>query len=107
MSGEVIAHLLDEMEEYYGAFEHYPLYLLGWELNDGTRTPTEKHDLARQAFDVFTARHPTKVVWVKWPLDLEHARPFEQGTPLDFDLDPDSPTDVELQVLVPDQAVST
>ena len=26
---EIIAHLLDEMEEYYGAFDHYPLYLLG------------------------------------------------------------------------------
>ena len=34
MSADIIAHLLDEMEEYYGAFDHFPLYLLGWELND-------------------------------------------------------------------------
>ncbi len=36
-----------------------------------------------------------------WPIDLERARPLEPGTPLDFDLDPDSPVDVPLQVLVP------
>ena len=102
MSADIVAHLLDEMEEYYGAFDHYPLYLLGWELNDGVRRPQEKHDLAQQAYDVFTSRHSTMVVWVPWPLDLEKATPFE-GTALDFDLDPDSPTDVKLQVLVPDK----
>ncbi len=104
MNAEVIAHLLDEMEEYYGAFDHFPLYLLGWELNNGIRTPEEKHALAQEAYDVFTSRHSTKIVWVPWPLDLEKARPFEPGTTLDFDLDPDSPIDIPLQVLVPDQA---
>ncbi len=107
MSAEIIAHLLDEMEEYYGAFDHFPLYLLGWELNDGVRTADEKHTLAEQAFTVFTSRHATKVVWVPWPLELEKAQPFEPDTPLDFDLDSDSAIDVPLQVLVPDQAPST
>ena len=101
MSAEIVAHLLDEMEEYYGAFDHFPLYLLGWELNDGSRTVAEKHDLARQAFDAFTAGHPSKVVWVRWPLDMERARPLEPGAPLDFELDPDGPSDALLQVLVP------
>ena len=102
MNAEILAHLLDEMEEYYGAFDHYPLYLLGGELNDGVRTPEQKRALAQRAYDVFTSRHSTKVVWVPWPLQLEKARPFEPGTPLDFDLDPDSSTDIPMQVLVPD-----
>jgi hypothetical protein len=106
VSAEIVAHLLDEMEEYYGAFDHYPLYLLGWELNDQKRTAEQKHQLARQAYEEFTSRHTTKIVWVPWPLDLAQARPFEPGTPLDFDLDPEGPADVLLQVLVPDQAVS-
>jgi hypothetical protein len=101
VNAEIIAHLLDEMEDYYGAFDHFPLYLLGWELNDGVRTPEEKRALAQQAYDVFTSRHSTKIVWVPWPLELEHARPFEPGTPLDFDLAPDSPLDQLLQVVVP------
>ena len=71
------------------------------------RTPDQKHALAQQAYDAFTSRHSTKVVWVPWPLEIENAQPFEPGTPLDFDLEPDSPTDVPLQVLVPDQADST
>ena len=101
MSGEVVEYLLGEMEEYYDSFEHYPLYLLGWELNDGSRTAEQKHALAQQAYDRFTERHVTEVVWTPWPIDLERARPLEPGTPLDFDLDPDSPVDVPLQVLVP------
>jgi len=101
VSAEIVAHLLDEMEEYYGAFDYFPLYQLGWHLNDQPRTTEEKHDLARRAFDEFASRHPIKVVWVPWPTDLEKARPLEPGTPLDFDLDPDSSTDEPMQVLVP------
>ncbi|MDX6374997.1 MAG: hypothetical protein QOD98_3985 [Nocardioidaceae bacterium] len=103
MSAEIIAHLLDEMEEYYGAFDYFPLYQLGWHLNDKPRTAEEKDELARRAFDEFASRHLVKVVWVPWPTDLQQARPLEPGTPLDFDLDPDSPTDVPMQVLVPDE----
>ena len=102
MSAEIVAHLLAEMEDYYGSFEHFPLYLLGWELNDGSRTVAEKHELAQAALDVFTRRHPSKVVLVRWPLDLTHTQPLTPGTPLDFELDPDGPSDVLLQVLVPD-----
>jgi hypothetical protein len=101
MSAEIIAHLLDEMEEYYGAFDYFPLYQLGWHLNDKRRTAEEKHELARQAFVEFASRHPIKVVWVPWPTDLEKAIPLAPGTPLDFDMDPDSPTDEPMQVLVP------
>ena len=101
MSAAIVAHLLDEMEEYYGAFDHYPLYILGWELNDNQRTPEQKYELARQAYDEFVSRHQTKIVWVPWPLDLAKARPCEPGAPLDFDLDPEGPADVVLQVLVP------
>jgi hypothetical protein len=101
VSAAIIAHLLDEMEEYYGAFDYFPLYQLGWRLNDQPRTAHQKHELARQAFDEFASRHAIEVVWVPWPTDLKQAVPLEPGTPLDFDLDPDGPTDELMQVLVP------
>jgi hypothetical protein len=101
VSAEIIARLLENMEEYYGAFDHYPLYQLGWSLRDGAPMTERMHEIAQQAYDEFTSRHPTKVVWVPWPLALEKALPLEPGTPLDFDLDPDSPTDELMQVLVP------
>jgi hypothetical protein len=108
VSADVIAHLLDEMEEYYGTFDYFPLYQLGWHLNDRPRSAEEKHHLAKQAFDEFATRHRIKVVWVPWPTDLTKAVSLEPGTPLDFDLDPDSPLDQLMQVLVPiDHAVST
>ena len=102
MSAEIIAHLLDEMEEYYGAFDYYPLYLLGWQLNDGRRTAEEKHDsgsagVRRVHLAPF---HQGRLGPVADRLGA--GRPLAPGTPLDFDLDPDSPTDIPMQVLVPD-----
>jgi len=106
VNSEIVAHLVAEMDHYFEAFDHFPLYLLGWELNDGSRTVAEKHDLAKQAFEQFTAAHPSTVVLVRWPLDLEQTQPLPPGTPLDFELDPEGPSDSLLQVLVPqhDQA---
>jgi len=101
VTAAIVAGLLDDMEEYYGAFDHYPLYQLGWSLRQGGPMTQHMKDLAQRAYDQFTSRHATKVVWTPWPIDLERARPLEPGTPLDFDLDPDSPVDVPLQVLVP------
>lgn len=101
MSADIVTELLDEMEEYYGAFDYFPLYQLGWHLNDRPRTHEEKHELAKQAFDVFASRHRVQVVWVPWPTDLTKAVPLEPGTSLEFDLDPDSPLDRMMQVLVP------
>jgi len=102
MTGEIVAELLEEMDEYFSHFDHFPLYLLGWTLNGAGVSPEQKRDLAQQAFDQFTAARPSKVVWVPWPLVLEQARPLEPDTPLDFDLDPEGSGDVLLQVLVPD-----
>ena len=102
MSAEIVAHLVAEIDEYYEAFDHFPLYLLGWELNDGLRTVEQKHELAQRALDEFRASHPSKVVLVKWPLDLEHTRPLEPGAPLDFELDPEGPSEATIHVLVPD-----
>ena len=101
MTAVIVAKLLDEMDEYYSHFDHFPLYLLGWTLNGEQVLPEKKRELAQQAFDEFTASHPSKVVWVPWPLVLEQARPLEPGTPLDFDLDPEGSGEVLLQVLVP------
>jgi len=101
VSAEVVAGLVDDMEEYFDAFEHFPLYQLGWSLRNGRPMTEPMHELARRAYDEFTSRHRTKVVWVPWPIDLDQARAVDPGTALDFDLDPDSPVDVELQVLVP------
>ena len=102
MTAAVVAKLLEEMEEYFSHFDHFPLYLLGWTLNGERVSLEQRHDLAQQAFDEFTAGHPSKVVWVPWPLVLEQARPLEPGTPLAFDLDPEGSGDALLQVLVPD-----
>jgi hypothetical protein len=108
MNTDHVTRLLDDMEEYYEHFEHYPLYLLGWSLNSRSLSAEQKHALARRAYDGFTSRHPTKVVWSRWPIDLGTVWQLEPDTELDFDLDPDQSVDVPLQVLVPaDHAVST
>ena len=77
VSAEIIAHLLDEMEEYYGAFDHYPLY----QFSAGISTTSVRTTRARSTssgssrhIDEFTSRHSTKVVWV--PLaDSNSSRP--------------------------------
>ena len=101
MSTEIIAGLLDDMEEEFTHFGYVALYQLGWALNNGTRSDEQRRELAQQAYDTFTARHRTRLVWSRWPIDLDSAWPVEPGTPLDFDLDPDGPPDTPLQVLVP------
>ena len=102
MSSAAVQQLLDEMEEEYTNFGYVALYQLGWQLNDGTRSRAEKDALAQEAYDRFTARHATRVVWSLWPIDLAAASPVEPGTPLEFDMDPDGPLDEPLQVLVPE-----
>ena len=75
MSAEIIAHLLDEMEEYYGAFDHFPLYLLGWDLNDRVSHSPRKETSSPAGVRRVHGASPTKVVWVAWPLDWSgHAR---------------------------------
>jgi hypothetical protein len=108
VNGDITAGLLDDMEEYYGAFDHYPLYLLGWSLRNGGPMTDHMTELAQQAYDEFTSRHSTRVVWTRWPIDLESAWPLEPDAELEFDLDPDQSVDIPLQVLVPaDHAVRT
>jgi hypothetical protein len=101
VSAQIIAGLLDDMEESYGASGYLPLYELGWSLRDGTPMTERMKDLARQAYDEFTSRHTTKVVWTRWPIDLDNAWPLQPGEELDFDLDPEQSVDIPLQVLVP------
>ena len=104
----IVAGLVDDMEEYWDAFEEFPLYQLGWSLRDGAPMTAAMVALAQQAYDEFTSRHPTRVVLTPWPIDLDQAEPLAPGTPLDFDLDPDGPVGTPLQVLVPaDHAVRT
>jgi hypothetical protein len=99
---EVIAQLLTEMHELWDAFDHYPLYLLTWGQNRGSQPATDLMlARAQRALDTFRAAHPATVVWCRWPIDLDQAWPLEPGTPLDFDLDADGPTDDPLMVLVP------
>jgi hypothetical protein len=101
VSAAIIAGLLDDMEESYGACGYLPLYELGWSLRNGGPMTDEMKQLARQAYDEFTCRHATKVMWVRWPIDLDQAWPTSQDDELDFDLDPDGSLDVPLQVVVP------
>jgi hypothetical protein len=108
VSANIIAGLLDDMEESYAANGHLPLYELGWSLRNGRPMTTAMIALAQQAYDEFTSRHRTRVVLTPWPIDLDSSEPLPPDTPLDFDLDPDAPVGALLQVLVPaDYAVST
>ena len=93
MSAEIIAGLLDDMEEYYGAFDYFPLYQLGWSLND---RPADDRAEAR----TWPSRRTTSSLLVTDQGRVGaladrpgQARPLEPGTPLEFDLDPDGPTD--------------
>jgi hypothetical protein len=105
VSAQIVAGLLDDMEESYGACGYLPLHELGWSLRDGAPMTQRMTSLARQAYDEFTSRHATKVVWTRWPIDLDHAWPLGPGDELDFDLDPGQSVETPLQVLVPaDQA---
>jgi hypothetical protein len=108
VSAEIVAGLLDDMEESYGACGYLPLYELGWSLRNGAPMTQRMKVLARQALDEFTSRHATKVMWTHWPIDLDNAWPLGPEDELDFDLDPDQSVELPLQVLVPaDQDVST
>lgn len=101
MSAHIVAGLLDDMEESYGACGYMGLYELGWSLRKGQPMTDAMVALAQQAYDIFTSRHQTRVVLSPWPIDLDKAVPIPPDMPLDFDLDPDSPVDIPLQVLVP------
>ena len=95
--------LLDEMEEYYSSFEHFPLYHLVWTLRGQTAlAPGDMHEVARGAFDEFRRRHRVRLVWSRWPIDLETSWSVEPDVQLDFDLDPDGDPSEPLLVLVPD-----
>ena len=105
VSAQIVAGLLDDMEESFGANGYLPA------LRAGLVAPQRRpHDgtmnaLARRAYDEFTSRHATKVVWTRWPIDLDKAWPLGPDDELDFDLDPDQSAETPLQVLVPvDQA---
>ena len=55
---EIIAHLLEEMEEYLDACDDYPLYQSRLVSQRGReRRPKEIAELAQQAYDEFTSRH--------------------------------------------------
>jgi hypothetical protein len=96
----VIAGLLDDMEEYWDAFEHYPLYLLTWGQGRGSEPATELMlARARRALDAFRAAHPARLVWAHSPAQLEPNRPVEPGGTLVLDRAPDS--DEPMMVLVP------
>jgi len=107
VSESVATLLVAEMEEYFEHFDHFPLYHLTWVLRGQgpAMTPDEMRAAAQIAYDDFRSRHKIRVVWTRWPIDLETAWPVEDGTPLDFDLDPDQDVSIPLQVLVPDEAV--
>ena len=101
MSAQIIAGLLDDMEESYGANGYLPLYELGWSLRNGAPMTERLNALARRAYDEFTSHQATKVVWTRWPIDLDKAWPLGPDDELDYDLDPDQSAETPLQVLVP------
>lgn len=101
MSAEIVVGLLDDMEEEFTHFGCFALYQLGWSLRDGRAMTDEMRRTARSAYDEFTRRHATRLVWARWPIDLSATWPVMADEPLEFDSDPDGPVDEPLQVLVP------
>jgi hypothetical protein len=99
---EVVAELVDDMEEYWDAFDHYPLYLLVWGQDRGSHPPSDLMiTRAHQALDAFRATHRTRVVWVRSVVDTDQSWPVEDAAPLVFDRDPNGPDDELMMVIVP------
>ena len=74
MSAEIIAHLLDEMEEYYGAFDYSRCTVLGWYLNDRAADAEEKIALALPTgVTTMLRRAPLHLEWFVWPADRSRA----------------------------------
>jgi hypothetical protein len=105
---EVITLLIGEIDEYWEHFEHFPLYQLTWAQDRGFEPATQQMIVrAQRALDAFRADHPSRVVWSRWPIDLEGAWPVEPDATLEFDLDPEAPASGPLMILVPDAPATT
>lgn len=105
---DVVATLLDEVEEELEACGILGLYHFTWTLR-GLRAgvPDEEFpDICRAAYAHLRSRHALTLVWVRWPMRVEEASPVEPGTPLNFDIDPDAPVSTPMLALVPSELVS-
>ena len=98
-----VRELLDDLEESLWAMDYLPMYEFAWTVRGFHRghSPTEIKSICQAGYDEFTRTHQLRLVWSKWPIDIEDARPVEPGTPLDFDLDPEGDVSTPLMVLVP------
>ena len=79
------------------------MYEFAWTVRGFHRdhSPEQIVQICQAAYDEFTRRHRLRLVWSRWPTDLENAWPADPDTPLDFDLDPDGDVSTPLLVLVP------
>jgi hypothetical protein len=101
----VVLALVEELEEVLEGEDCIPLYQFAWNAR-GLRRGLDAEDIpgiCEAAYDELSQRHAFTRQWFRWPItDLSLGWPVEEGTPLDFDLDPDQDVSVPLQVLVPD-----
>lgn len=95
--------LLMDLDETLEAQGYIPLYDFAWTLRGYERglQPSEIEQISHEAYAELTSRSPMVLMWTTWPNDVDKAWPAEEGTELDFDLDPDEPVDEPLLLLVP------
>lgn len=94
--------LLMDLTETVESQGYLPMYDFAWTLR-GYATGLDPEDVAAISMDVYkelVRKYPLQLMWTMWPIDTERAWAAEDDTTLDFDLDPQSPLDQPLLVLV-------
>ena len=99
------AHLelfLEDLDEEIESMGHVLVGHFFWILR-GLRlglTDAEMLDLSRAAYPVVCERYDLRLVWSYWPTHVRPTWPAAEGTPLEFDLDPEGSGTDPLLVLV-------
>ena len=95
--------LLMDLEETLEGEGYIPLYDFAWTLR-GYEIGLDAEQIERISQVVYAEvreRHPLRLVWSNWPIDLTNAQPVTADIKLDFDLDPEGSPRGRLLVLVP------
>lgn len=94
-SAAVMDAFLDELDETIEVegqilVGHFAWILRGMELG---LTQEQLLEVCREAYPIVRRRHQLRLMWTSWPTDPDTARPADDSTELEFDLDPDEPVE--------------
>lgn len=105
MSGTNIRdELLVDLEAALAVQGYVGLYEFAWTLRGYDRglTAAQIKAISAELYPTFVDRFDLRLMWSRWPTDLEKAWPAAPDVELDFDLDPDAPvTEPFLILLLP------